>query len=184
MSTTPIACGLHGVRKMHVSNAYASIDSRIRGYDDANSESRDIVTVLEELLVHSIQLRDLYKYGRLQAADSRFRLLFDAHYKEQLRVVDALIDRMRMLAATGRVFASDFLQGTQFFRAQRGRWSLMGLLRNLLERHELVLSAARPVGRDDRSWAHDFAVGQVVLTNDLQAWSLSELVALPRDNED
>ena len=139
----------------------------------------------KSLLVHSIQLRDLYKYARLQAADSRFRLLFDAHYKEQLRVVDALIDRMRMLAATGRVFASDFLQGTQFFRAQRGRWSLMGLLRNLLERHELVLMRGAAGGaRRSAPGPMILRVGQVVLTNDLQAWSLSELVALPRDNED
>jgi starvation-inducible DNA-binding protein len=184
MSTTRIACGLHGVRKMHVSNAYASSDSPIRGHDDADSACRDIVTVLEELLVHSIQLRDLYKYGRLQAAGTRFRHLFDTHYKEQLRVVDVLIDRLRMLAGTGRVFASNFLQGTQVFRLHRSRWSLMGMMRDLMERHEWVLSVARPFGRDDRSWSQDFAVGQVVLTNDLQAWSVSEQAILPRDNAD
>ena len=50
-------------------------------------------------------------------------------------------------------------------------------MRDLLERHELVLSVARPVGRDDRSWAHDFAVGQVVLTNDVQEWAVSEQCA-------
>jgi hypothetical protein len=60
----------------------------------------------------------------------------------------------------------------------------MGLMRDLLERRELVLSAARPAGHDDRSWAQDFAVGQVVLTNDLQAWSVSEQAILPRDNAD
>jgi PAS domain S-box-containing protein len=30
----------------------------------------------------------------------------------------------------------------------------------LLDRHELVLSAARPAGRDDRSWSHELAVGR------------------------
>jgi hypothetical protein len=50
-------------------------------------------------------------------------------------------------------------------------------MRDLLERHELVLNEARPIGHDDRSWVRDFAVGQVVLTNDLQAWSLNEQYA-------
>jgi hypothetical protein len=50
-------------------------------------------------------------------------------------------------------------------------------MHDLLDRHEFVLSAAGPVGRDDRSSAHDFVVGQVVLINDLQAWSVSEQCA-------
>jgi hypothetical protein len=50
--------------------------------------------------------------------------------------------------------------------------------------HEWVLSVARPGGHEERSWSHDFAVGQVVLTNDLQAWSVSERAILPRDNAD
>jgi DNA-binding ferritin-like protein len=161
---------------MHVSN-YAAIDSPNELYEDADCAGRDTVTALEELLAHSIQLRDLYKYGRLHAANIRFHHLFHSHYKEQLRVVDVLIDRIRMVGGTGRVFASDFLQGGQSTCVHRGRWSPAGLMRDLLERHELVLSLARPVGRDDRSWAHDFAVGQVVLTNDLQAWSINEQYA-------
>jgi hypothetical protein len=160
---------------MHVSS-YAA-DSPSGGRDDADSADRDTVAVLEELLTHSIQLRDLYKYARLQAAEIRFGHLFHNHYKEQLRVVDVLIDRIRLLGGTARVFASDFLRGTQFSGAHRGRWSLPGLMRDLLDRHEWVLSVARPVGRDDRCWTHDFAVGQVVLTNDLQAWSVGEQYA-------
>jgi hypothetical protein len=163
---------------MHVSN-HAAIDSASELYDDADSAGRDAVTVLEELLAHSIQLRDLYKYGRLHAADMRFRHLFHSHYREQLRVVDVLIDRIRMLGGSGHVFASDFLQDAASSCKYRGRWSPSGLVHALLERHELVLSAALPVGRDDRSWAHDFAVGQVVLTNDLQAWSISDQSANP-----
>jgi DNA-binding ferritin-like protein len=148
------------------------VASSVEAYDTADSEAEDTVAVLEELLGHSIQLRDLYKYGRLQTGDSRFRHLCDSHYTEQLRVVDVLIDRIRMLGGSGRVFASDFLQGAQFSNVRRGRWSLTGLLRELLDMHESALSVARPLGRHDRSWAHDFAVGQVVLTNELQAWSV------------
>jgi DNA-binding ferritin-like protein len=163
---------------MHISD-HAAIDFPVELYDDADCAGRDTITVLEELLALSIELRDLYKYGRLHAAHIRFHQLFHTHYKEQLRVVDILIDRIRMLGGTGRIFASDFLQGAQSSSVHRGRWSLPGLMRDLLDRHELVLSAARPSGRDDRSWAHEFAVGQVVLTNDLQAWSVSDQYANP-----
>jgi DNA-binding ferritin-like protein len=158
-------------------SSYPAVDSPSEGCDDTDSADRDTVAVLEELLTHSIQLRDLYKYARLQAAEIRFGQLFYNHYKEQLRVVDVLIDRIRMLGGTARVFASDFLRGTQFSGARRGRWSLTGLMRDLLDRHELVLSVARPAGREDRCWTYDFAVGQVVLTNDLQAWSVGEQYA-------
>lgn len=166
---------------MQASSSHIAIDSSIEQFDDADSDGEDTVTILEELLGHSIQLRDVYKYGRLKTADSRFRHLFDNHYKEQLRVVDVLIDRIRMLGGKGRVFASDFLQGAQFSDVRRGRWSLAGLLRDLLDRHESVLNVARPLGRHDHSWTRDFAVGQVVLTNDLQAWSIGELYVHPKE---
>jgi hypothetical protein len=43
------------------------------------------------------------------------------------------------------------------------------LLQDLFEAHELVLSAARPHdSNDDHHWVRDFAVGQVVLTNNQQ----------------
>jgi hypothetical protein len=161
---------------MHVSNREPLIDSSA-ACEAADTEGEDAVTVLEELLGCSIRLRDLYKYGHMQTGDGRLRHLFDTHYKEQLRVVDVLIDRIRMLGGSSRVFASDFLQGTQSSNVRRGRWSLAGLLSELLDVHESALSVARPLGVRDRSWAHDFAVGQVVLTNDLQAWSVSEQCA-------
>lgn len=145
--------------------------------------SRKTVAVLDELLAHSIRLRDLYKNARWQTSDIQFQqlhCLFDGHYKEQLRLVDVLIDRIRMLGGAGRVLAGNFLQGTQFSYALRGRQSPIRLLRDLLDAHEMVLSAAQPTGRtemqSDPSWTRDFAVGQVVLTNDLQSWSIDEQV--------
>jgi hypothetical protein len=60
----------------------------------------------------------------------------------------------------------------------RGRASLVRLLRELLEAHELVMSTALPAGTNDapndRPWFRDFAVGQVVLTNDLQHSAVGE----------
>jgi starvation-inducible DNA-binding protein len=123
----------------------------------------------------------LYKNARWQTSDIQYhhlRLLFDDHYKEQLRLVDVLIDRIRMLGGVGSVFAGVFLQGTQFSYALRGRTSSIRLLSDLLDAHELVLIAARSSAQseaqDDGASIRDFAAGQVVLSNDQQSRSVSE----------
>jgi starvation-inducible DNA-binding protein len=147
----------------------------------SKSESSKTVEVLEVVLVHSIHLRDLYKNARWQTADIQFRRLrqlFDAHYKEQIHLVDVLIDRIRALNGAARVFAGDFLHRTQFSQLLCGRASTTHLLAELLDAHESVLSAALHTGTNDaqanRSWTRDFAVGQVVLTNDQQILAVSE----------
>jgi starvation-inducible DNA-binding protein len=144
-------------------------------------ESRKIVEVLEVLLAHSINLRDLYKSARWQTADIQFRRLrqlFDGHYKEQIHLIDVLIDRIHALDGAGRVFAGDFLHRTQFSQLLRGRASATRLLAELLDAHESVLNAALPTqtkdGQVNRSWTRDFAVGQVVLMNDQQILAVSE----------
>jgi starvation-inducible DNA-binding protein len=170
---------------MLVSSNDTTIDSfSVAPPRETGVASGKTVEVLCELLTHSIRLRSLYKYARWQTSDLQFHrlyLLFDGHYQEQIRLVDVLIDRVRMLGGLGCVFAGDFLQGTQFSYALRGRASLVRLLRDLLDAHELLLSAARPTGlsdeRTDRSWTRDFAVDQVVLTNDLQSVSVAEHLA-------
>jgi starvation-inducible DNA-binding protein len=145
---------------------------------DGNAELRRTISVLEELLAKSICLRDLYRNARWQTADVRYRglrQLFDRHYNEQLRLVDVLIDRIRILGGGQQVFARDFLQGTQFARALRGNKAASHLLNELLDAHESVLNTTRPNGSAmNVQWAHDFAVGQVVLTNDSQSSSISD----------
>ena len=147
----------------------------------SKNESWKIVEVLEVLLAHSIHLRDLYKNARWQTADIHFRRLrqlFDGHYKEQIHLVDVLIDRIHALNGAGRVFAGDFLHRTQFSQLLRGRASATRLLAELLDAHESVLNAALPTrtkdGQVNHSWTRDFSVGQVVLTNDQQILAVSE----------
>ena len=103
-------------------------------------------TLLSELLTHTVRLRDLYKKARWQTADiqsRQLRRMFESHYKEQLRLVDVLVDRIRMLGGAGRVFAGVFLRDTALSSALRGRPSTIRLLRDLLDAHELTLGAAR-----------------------------------------
>ncbi len=138
---------------------------------------------LQELLALSIGLRDLYKSARRKTLDapySRLHQVFDNHYKEQSRLVDVLIDRLRTLDGVDHVLACDLLQDTQIACAMRSQRTRKRLFHELLEAHESVLSAARPGGTgdgpDDRSWVRDFGVGQVIITNECQSQSICELL--------
>ena len=141
----------------------------------AGGNSFNTISVLEQLLRQSIRLRDLHVNARWQILGSQFteiRKMLNDHHKEQLGLIDLLVDRIRILGGTARVFASDFLQRTQFCRVIRGPRALNQLLLDLLEAHEAVLSAAHPhESYDDLHRVRDFAVGQVVLTNE-QQWEI------------
>lgn len=148
---------------------------------DGDARSRKTIAVLEELLAKSIGQRDLYRGARWQTADiqyRRLRQLFDRHYQEQLHLVDVLMDRIRILGGARQIFASNFLQGARFACALRGNKAARQLLMGLLDAHELVLNTGRPHGSTiNDPWAHDFAVGQVVLTNDAQSASIRDQLA-------
>jgi starvation-inducible DNA-binding protein len=168
--------------KMRVATNDLIVDSPTSTNSTAGkSETSKTIEVLEVLLAHSIHLRDLYRNARWQTAGIQFRRLrqlFDGHYKEQIHLVDVLIDRIHALNGAGRLFACDFLDRTQFSQIVAGRAATRHLLVELLDAHESVLSAALPTGthykQANSSWTRDFAVGQVVLTNDQQILAVSE----------
>ena len=148
---------------------------------DSATESHRSVAVLSELLGQSIVLRDLYKNARWQTADvqyRRLRQLFDRHYQEQLQLVDVLTDRIRTLGGNRQLFASQYIQGTRFACTLRGNKAAGRLLRELIDAHESVLHTGRANGSAlDEPWARDFAVGQVVLTNDAQRSTINDELA-------
>ena len=167
---------------MQVANNNPVIDPREGPDSPANKrESWKTVEVLEVLLAHSIHLRDLYRNARWQTESIQFRRLhqlFDDHYKEQIHLIDVLVDRIRALNGAGGLFARDFLDRTRFSQIVAGRASTRHLLVELLDAHDSVLSAALPTGTHygqvNGSWTRDVAVGQVVLTNDQQILVVSE----------
>lgn len=143
--------------------------------------SSDTVEVLEELLSHAILLRDLYRKARWQTAGrqiGRLRQLFDVHYREQIQLVDVLLDRLRGLNGADKVFAGDFLRRIRHFPLPPGRASITRLLAEIVDAHESTLNAALPSaafdGHADRAWTRDFAVGQAVLVNGQQILAMKE----------
>jgi starvation-inducible DNA-binding protein len=140
------------------------------------------VVLLDELLAHTLPLRDLYKSARCRAVQFRhLRALFDTHYREQLALVDVLVDRIRMLGGASRVLAGAFLQSTPPSYALSGFWAPNRLLCELLDAHESVMNVVYSAStfslQTDPSAVRDFAVGHVLLTNDQQSSFVREQLA-------
>lgn len=145
------------------------------------SASRCSAARLDELLVHSIKLRDLYRSARCRTDDIPslgLHILFDKHYKEQLRLVAVVLDRLRMLGHETSVLAAHPLQGTQCSHALGGRILPILLLLDLLDAHDTVLASAQTGATSDGCpytvSSQDFAVTQVVLVNNVQFRLISE----------
>jgi starvation-inducible DNA-binding protein len=148
---------------------------------DQNESSSTVISVLRALLSHTIGLRDLYKRARgceRESAPNQLRRLFDAHFQEQLRLVDVLIDRARLLGGDS-IFAGDSMPSTRVPFTVRGGPDQRRMLRDLLDAHESIIYAAHPSGAGDEkegsAWIRDFAVGQVVLTSQLQIRAIEDL---------
>ena len=163
---------------MYVSNRKVPHDSTETSVGDFTAPKT--IGLLDELLTHTLLLRDLYKGARCQT-DIHFRPLrplFDTHYKQQLALVDVLVDRIRAPGGASRVLAGAFLQGSPSSYALRGHLAPHRLLCDLLDAHEIVLSAPQTAGTSNQqtgsSSLQDFALGQVLLTNDQQRASVRE----------
>jgi hypothetical protein len=151
---------------------------RRRRADPASSETTN---PLGSLLAGSIRLRDLYRHARRRTCDGRFgrpQTMFNAHCKEQVGLVDLLVDRVRIAGGASRIFADTFLQDPQPSWDPRSRSARLPMLRTLLDAHELILAVALSGGDEtnDHAWIRDFAVGQVVLTNEQQSQSICDLL--------
>jgi len=132
-------------------------------------------------------LRDLYKKSHWQVAGPTFyqlHLLFDKHYDEQVELVDSIAERIQLLGGVSIAMAPDVAETTQIERPPRGREEVPVQLSRLLDAHQVVIREVRKLARraselgDDGT--NDLVVSEVLRTNELQAWFLSEhLVNMP-----
>jgi starvation-inducible DNA-binding protein len=142
---------------------------------------------LNQLLADTITLRDLYKKSHWQVAGPTFyqlHLLFDKHFDQQVELVDAIAERIQLLGGVSIAMAADVAETTQIERPPRGREEVPVQLSRLLDAHQVVIRETRKLARraselgDDGT--NDLAVSEVLRTNELQAWFLSEhLVSVP-----
>src|SRR5436190_14966241 len=142
---------------------------------------------LNQLLADTMTLRDLYKKCHWQVAGPTFyqlHLLYDKHYGEQVEVVDSIAERIQLLGGVSLAMAADVAETTQIERPPRGREEVPVQLSRLIDAHQIIIQQSRPLARravelgDDGT--NDLVVSDVIRTNELQIWFLSEhLVDVP-----
>jgi hypothetical protein len=150
--------------------------------DTERLPERPPAKLLGELLLLSVSLRDLYRGARCRSANSvRLRPLLDRHYKDQVRLVDVLIERIRAQGDDDSLMACSLLPRMRVGSTSVGRSSELRMLRDLLEAHEEVLSAI-PGGTIEYGSAHpgeNAAVHEVALANHRQSVALREQLSRP-----
>ncbi len=142
---------------------------------------------LNQLLADTITLRDMYKKHHWQVAGMTFyqlHLLFDKHHGEQDELVDTIAERIQLLGGISIAMAADVAETTIIPRPPRGREEVPVQLSRLLEAHEMILREARTMAKQATSseddGTNDLLVSDVIRTNELQVWFLSEhLVDVP-----
>ena len=142
---------------------------------------------LNQLLADTMTVRDLYKKHHWQVGGPTFyqlHLLFDKHFNEQSELVDSIAERIQSLGGVSLAMAPDVAETTLIPRPPRGREEVPVQLSRLLQAHEIILKAARTLARqaaeagDDGT--NDLLVSDVIRTNEMQVWFVSEhLVSTP-----
>jgi len=129
----------------------------------------------------------MYKKHHWQVSGPTFyqlHLLFDKHAGEQSNLVDELAEHIQQLGGVSIAMCHDVAEMTKVPRPPRGREEAPVQIARLLEAHELILKEARQFAHqaaeagDDGT--NDLLVSDVVRTNEMQAWFISEhLVEVP-----
>ena len=153
----------------------------------AESVCKASVENLNQLLADTITLRDMYKKHHWQVAGPTFyqlHLLYDKHHKEQSELVDSVAERIQTLGGISLAMAPDVAETTLIPRLPRGRQEGPVQLSRLLHAHEVILletrSMAKQASEDGDDGTNDLLVSEIIRTNELQVWFLSEhLVAEP-----
>src|SRR2546428_3468577 len=149
--------------------------------------ARQSVDNLNQILADTFTLRDLYKKCHWQVGGPTFyqlHLLYDKHYGEQNELVDLIAERIQLLGGVSLAMAADVAETTQIERPPRGREEVPVQLSRLIDAHQIIIQQSRPLARraaelgDDGT--NDLVVSDVIRTNELQIWFLSEhLVDVP-----
>src|ERR1700730_743354 len=138
---------------------------------------------LNQILADTMTLRDMYKKHHWQVAGPTFyqlHLLYDKHHKEQSELVDSLAERIQTLGGISIAMAHDVAETTLIPRLPRGRQEVPVQLSRLFHEHEVILLESRSIAKqadeDSDDGTNDLLVSDVIRTNELQVWFLSEHV--------
>jgi len=142
---------------------------------------------LNQLLADTMTLRDLYKKSHWQVAGPTFyqlHLLFDKHFGEQSELVDTIAERIQVLGGLSIAMAPDVAETTRIERPPRGREEVPVQISRLVDAHQIIIRDCRDLAEQSDKLGdqgtNDVVVSDVLRTNELQVWFLSEhLVNMP-----
>lgn len=139
------------------------------------------VDALNKVLADTITLRDMYKKHHWQVVGPTFNqlhLMYDQHFLAQVELVDSVAERIQILGGISLAMAADVAEETRIPRPPRGREPAAVQLSRLIDAHTLIITEARALAEDAQdngdSGTNDLLVSDVVRTNELQVWFLSE----------
>src|SRR6202158_5880046 len=136
---------------------------------------------LNQLLADTMSLRDLYKKSHWQVSGATFyqlHLLFDKHYEEQNEIVDTIAERIQLLGGISIAMAADVAETTRIPRPPKGREEVPVQLSRLLDAHQIIIENVRELAERANklgdAGTNDVVVSEVLRTNELQVWFVSE----------
>jgi len=142
---------------------------------------KESVALLNQCLADTMTLRDMYKKHHWQVVGPTFNqlhLMYDQHYEGQVLLVDILAERIQLLRGIALAMAADIAETTKIARPPRGREPAAVQLRRLAEAHEHIIvnarEAAEKVDKSGDPGSNDVFVSNVLRTNELQVWFLTE----------
>ena len=149
--------------------------------DNARAKS---VGALNQILVDTITLRDMYKKHHWQVSGITFyqlHLLLDKHFEEQSAFVDDIAERIQSLGGLSYAMAHDVAENTKIPRPPQGREDAATQISRLLKAHEIMLREIREAASDAADYGddgtNDLLVSSLIRTHELQVWFLAEHLA-------
>jgi starvation-inducible DNA-binding protein len=146
--------------------------------DNARSQS---VAALNQILVDTMALRDLYKKHHWQVSGVTFyqlHLLLDKHYEEQAALVDTVAERIMSLGGLSYATAQDVVAHSQLKAPPQGREDVATQIARLLDAHRIVLAYCRQAARDAADagddGTNDLIVSSLIRLHEMQVWFLAE----------
>lgn len=169
------------------SNEIQKFGTRFRvplGIDDKVCEQS--ISNLNRILADTMTLRDLYKKCHWQTSGATFyqlHLLFDKHYNEQAELVDLIAERIQVLGGLSVAMASEVVEFSKIETPPTGREEVPAQISRLVAAHEVIFNfvrkAAKIASEGGDEGTNDLLVSNVIRTNELQTWFISEhLVSL------
>ena len=147
----------------------------------SESVRQQSVDDLNQILVDTIMLRDMYKKHHWQLSGITFyqlHLLFDAHYEEQAELTDTIAERVQLLGGVSIGMPKDVAAHTSIANPPLGREDPAVQITRLIEAHQTILEfchgAAKRSADDGDLRTNDMIVSNIMKHNEKQVWFLAE----------